>query len=102
MEDQEIMTVLFCDVSAFIIDHFHNGANFKYSFVNIQISPTNLILELKFQKNVLPKTRLVGPAYLNVHQRIFKICTIMKVVYMFKSWIVSKIIILTITAILQK
>ena len=26
----------------------------------IQISPTSLVLELNFQKNVLPKTRLVG------------------------------------------
>ena len=29
-------------------------------FVYIQISPTSLVLELNFQKNILPQMRLVG------------------------------------------
>ena len=30
------------------------------TFVYIEISPTNLVIELNFQKNMLPKLRLVG------------------------------------------
>ena len=42
------------------IDPMHEWRRFWYSFVFIQISPTNLVLEFNFQKNMLPKTRLVG------------------------------------------
>ena len=42
------------------IDHMHKWRWFEKSFVYIEISPTSLVLEFNFQKNMLPKLRLVG------------------------------------------
>ena len=42
------------------IDPMHKWRRFECSFVYIEISPTSLVLELNFQKNMLPKMRLVG------------------------------------------
>ena len=42
------------------IDPMHKWRRFEQSFVYIEISATSLVLELNFQKNMLPKMRLVG------------------------------------------
>ena len=42
------------------IDPIHKWLPIKNSFVNIKISPTNLVFELIIQKNFYFQTRLVG------------------------------------------
>ena len=43
-----------------LIDPIHKWLPIKNSFVNIKISPTNLVFDLIIQKNFYFQTRLVG------------------------------------------
>ena len=54
-----ILNIIPVNVHLFSIDPMHKWRRFE-SFVCIEISPTSLVLELNFQKNMLPKMRLVG------------------------------------------
>ena len=50
------------------IDLFHNGNQMNYSFVLMLISPTNLTITSKFQKNICFKTRVVGLININTKE----------------------------------
>ena len=50
------------------IDLFRNGGQINYSFVLMLISPTNLAMTSKFQKNICFKTRAVGLININTKE----------------------------------